>query len=87
MSRKFFRGRRVQRKGELLRQAKSNLTNDKEKYTLIHIQDDTSLLTNLGVYASFQEAELALQQSVVEAGVLHIFTENSRVLYSEIREV
>jgi len=86
LSKKFFRGRRVQRKGELLRQSKPNLTNDEEKYTLIHIQDDTSRLTNLGVYTSFQKAEKALQRSVVETGVLHIFTENSRVVFSERRE-
>ena len=77
----------MRRKGELLRQSPSNLTNDEERYTLIHIKDGTSILTNLGVYTSFQEAKEVLQQSVVEAGVLHIFTENSRVLYSEKREV
>ena len=87
MSRKFFKGRRIRRRGELLRQTKPQLTNDEEKYTLIHIQDGTSTLTNLGVYISLQEAKEALQQSVVEAGMLHIFTENSRVLYSEKREV
>ena len=77
----------MRRKGELLRQSPSNLTNDEERYTLIHIKDGTSILTNLGGYTSFQEAKEVLQQSVVEAGVLHIFTENSRVLYSEKREV
>tara|TARA_R110002020_G_scaffold35944_2_gene108196 strand:+ start:376 stop:639 length:264 start_codon:yes stop_codon:yes gene_type:complete len=86
LSRKFFKGRRIRRRGELLRQSNRNLTNDDEKYTLIHIKDDTSTLTNLGVYTSLQEAKEALQQSVVEAGMLHIFTENSRVLYSEKRE-
>ena len=83
---KFFSGRRTRRSGELLRQPTSDLTKNEEKYTLIHIQDDTSTLTNLGVYTSLQEAKEALQQSVVEAGMLHIFTENSRVLYSEKRE-
>lgn len=87
MSKKFFRGRRIRRKGELLKQPNSNLTKNEGGYTLIHIKDGTLTLTNLGVYASFQEAQEVLQQSVVEAGVLHIFTENSRVLYSEKREV
>ena len=87
MSRKFFKGRKIRRSGELLRQSTSNLTNNEEKYTLIHIKDDTSTVTNLGVYSSFQEAKEVLQQSVVETGVLHIFTENNRVLYSEQREV
>ena len=87
MSKNFFKGRHTRRKGELLRQSPSNLTNDEERCTLIHIKDGTSTLTNLGVYTSLQEAKEALQQSVVEAGVLHIFTENSRVLYSEKREV
>ena len=85
MSRKFFKGRRIRRQGELLRQTNPDLTNDEKKYTLIHMKNGTSALTNLGVYTSFQEAQEALQQSVVEAGVLHIFTEHSRVLYSEKR--
>ena len=84
---KFFSGRRTRRSGELLRQPTSDLTKNEEKYTLIHIKDDTSTVTNLGVYSSFQEAKEVLQQSVVETGVLHIFTENNRVLYSEQREV
>ena len=87
MSNKFSWGRRARRRGELLRQSNPNLTKNEEKYTLVHIHDDTSTVTNLGVYTSFQEAQEVLQQSVVEAGVLHIFTENSRVLYSEKREV
>ena len=80
MSRKFFRGRRTQRRGELLRPAKPNLTNTDERYTLIHIQDGTSTVTNLGVYTSLSEAEEALQQSIVEAGMLHIFTDSNRVV-------
>ena len=86
MSSRFFRGRRTRRSGELLRQANLNLTKNEEKYTLVHIQDDTSTVTNLGVYTSFKEAQEVLQKSVVEAGVLHIFTETSRVLYSERME-
>ena len=83
---KFFKGRRLRRKGELLRPPKANLTNDEETYTLIYIKESTSELRNLGVYTSFQEAKEVLQKSVVETGTLHIFTENSRVLYSEKRE-
>ena len=86
MSKNFFKGRRTRRRGELLRSSKPNLTDDDERYTLIHIQKGTSVLTNLGVYVSFQEAQEALQQSIVTAGVLHIFTDNSRVLYSEERK-
>ena len=86
MSRKFFNGRRTRRKGELLRASTPDLTSDDEKYTLIHIKEGTSQLTSLGVYESLQEAKEALQQSVVEVGMLHIFTENNRVLYSEKRE-
>ena len=84
---KFFRGRRTQRRGELFHSSKPDLTNNEETYTLIHIKDDTSIVTNLGVYTSFSEAEEALQQSIVEAGMLHIFTDDNRVLYSEKREV
>ena len=87
MSKKFFKGGRIRRSGELLRQSNINLTNDNERYTLIHIQDGTSTVTNLGVYTSLSEAEEALQQSIVEAGMLHIFTDSNRVVYSEKREV
>ena len=84
---KFFRGRRTQRRGELLRSANPNLTSNEETYTLIHIKDCTSTVTNLGVYTSLSEAKEILQQSVVEAGMLHIFNDDNRVLYSEKREV
>ena len=87
MTRKFFRGRRTGRKGELLRNSKPDLTNEKKTYTLIHIKDGTSSIINLGVYTSFQEAKEILEQSIVETGMLHIFTEENRVLYSEKREV
>ena len=87
MSKKFFKGGRIRRSGELLRQSNINLTNDNERYTLIHIQDGTSTVTNLGVYTSLQEVKEALKQSVVEAGMLHIFTDSNRVVYSEKREV
>lgn len=87
MGGKFFRGRRNSRRGELLRQSKPDLTNEKEKYTLIHVSDSTSEVANLGIFQSLEEAKDVLQRSVVEAGMLHIFTEDSRVLYSEKREV
>jgi hypothetical protein len=84
---KFFRGRRNRRSGELLRQAKPDLTTGEEKCTLIYVDDSTSNATSLGIYQSFEEAKDVLQKSVVGAGVLHIFTEDNRVIYSETREV
>ena len=87
MGNKFFRGRRNRRRGELLRQPKADLTNEEERFTLIYVQEGTSTAKNLGVYQSLEEAKEVLQKSVVKTGTLHIFTEDSRVLYSEKREV
>ncbi len=87
MGNKFFKGRRNRRRGELLRQPNPDLTNEEKTFTLIYVQDGTSEAKNLGVYKSLEEAKDALQKSVVETGILHIFTEDSRVLYSEKREV
>ena len=85
MSSKFFSGRRNRRKGELLKHNKPNLTNEEKRFTLIYVQDSTSEAKNLGVYQSLEEAKDMAQKSVVETGMLHIFTEDSRVLYSEKR--
>jgi len=84
---KFFGGRRNRRKGELLKRPKPDLTDEEKRFTLIYVQEGTSEAKNLGVYQSLEEAKDVLQKSVVKTGVLHIFTEDSRVLYSENREV
>jgi len=42
-------------------------------------------VTTLGVYTSEEEAKQELQRSVVETGILHIFSSENRVLYSEER--
>ena len=82
MGNKFFRGRRPKRRGELLR--KPNLTDDGERYTLVHVSKDQDV-NNLGVYTSEEEAKQELQKSEVLTGTLHIFSSENRVLYSEER--
>ena len=82
MGNKFFRGRRSRRQGELLR--KPNLTDDGERYTLIHVSKKQNV-TTLGVYTSEEEAKQELQRSEVGTGTLHIFSDANRVLYSEER--
>jgi len=79
---KFFRGRRPRRRGELIRNP--NLTNGDERYTLVHVSKKQNV-TTLGVYTSEEEAKQELQRSVVETGILHIFSSENRVLYSEER--
>ena len=82
MGNKFFRGRRLNRRGELLR--KPNLTDDGERYTLVHVSKDQDV-SNLGIYTSEEEAKQELQKSEVLTGTLHIFSNENRVLYSEER--
>ena len=85
MGNKFFRGRRIQRKGILLR-SDTKLTNSQERFTLINVTSDQKVYT-LGIYSSLEEAKEELQNSGVVEGLLHIFTTDNRVLYSEERGV
>jgi len=82
---RFFRGRRIQRKGILLR-SDTKLTNSQERFTLINVTSDQKVYT-LGIYSSLEEAKEELQNSGVVEGLLHIFTTDNRVLYSEERGV
>ena len=81
MGNRFFRGRRIQRKGILLR-SDTKLTNSQERFTLINVTSDQKVYT-LGIYSSLEEAKEELQNSGVVEGLLHIFTTDNRVLYSE----
>ena len=83
MGNKFFRGRRIQRKNALLR-LDTKLTDSNERYTLIHVSTNQEV-QNLGVYSSLEEAKEELQNSKVSEGLLHVFTTDNRVLYSEER--
>lgn len=85
MGNRFFRGRRIQRKGILLR-SDTKLTNSQERFTLINVTSDQKVYT-LGIYSSLEEAKEELQNSGVVEGLLHIFTTDNRVLYSEERGV
>lgn len=85
MGNRFFRGRRIQRKGILLR-SDTKLTNSQERFTLINVTSDQKVYT-LGIYSSLEEAKEELQNSGVIEGLLHIFTTDNRVLYSEERGV
>jgi len=80
---RFFRGRRIQRKNALLR-LDTKLTDSNERYTLIHVSTNQEV-QNLGVYSSLEEAKEELQNSKVSEGLLHVFTTDNRVLYSEER--
>ena len=83
MGNRFFRGRRIQRKNALLR-LDTKLTDSNERYTLIHVSTNQEV-QNLGVYSSLEEAKEELQNSKVSEGLLHVFTTDNRVLYSEER--
>ena len=85
MGNKFFRRRRIQRRGILLR-SDTKLTNSQERFTLINVTSDQKVYT-LGIYSSLEEAKEELQNSGVVEGLLHIFTTDNRVLYSEERGV
>jgi|TARA_R110000824_G_scaffold401024_1_gene610362 hypothetical protein len=62
------------------------LTNSQERFTLINVTSDQKVYT-LGIYSSLEEAKEELQNSGVVEGLLHIFTTDNRVLYSEERGV